>query len=98
MASIPSLRIVDQMCVVSSSYFISVSIFFSYLPLPENGSVLIVSIDFFYLVDILILCIRMEVYFGGKKKLKKTTLLKLISTTFFWWCDRRWKQGMKMCY
>ncbi|KAH9686951.1 protein ENHANCED DISEASE RESISTANCE 2-like [Citrus sinensis] len=34
MASIPSLR--------SSSYFISVSIFFYYLPLPENGRVLLV--------------------------------------------------------
>ena len=62
--------IVDQMHIVSSSYFISVLIFFYYLPLPENGRVLLVSIDFVYLIDILILCIRMEVYFEKKKKLK----------------------------
>ena len=63
--------IVDQMHIVSSSYFISILIFFYYLPLPENGRVLLVSIDFVYLIDILILCIRIEVYFG-KKSNKKT--------------------------
>lgn len=41
------------------------------MPLPENGNAVLLRLDFVYLVDILILCIRMQVYFGGKKEIEK---------------------------
>ena len=40
----------------------------SYLTLLENENVVLVIIDFVYSVDILIIRIRMKVYFEKKKK------------------------------